>query len=116
MRLQTRRRNVLVSPTTANTGRNLLDGALAGGARACGRRLGRIEAGCRADFVVLDHNHPRLYGRANDDLLDSWIFSGNDNLVRDVYVGGNKVIDNGHHANEDEIARNYRNTLDDLAN
>ena len=116
MRLQTRRRNVLVSPTTANTGRNLLDGALAGGARACGRRLGRIETGSRADFVVLDHSHPRLYGRATDDLLDSWIFSGNDNLVRDVYVGGNKVIDNGHHANEDEIARNYRNTLDYLAN
>ncbi len=116
MRLQTRRRNVLVSPTMANTGRNLLDGALAGGARACGRNIGRIESGHRADFVVLDHNHPRLYGRTQDDLLDSWIFSGNENLVRDVYVGGNKVIDNGHHANEDEIARNYRDTLDQLAN
>jgi formimidoylglutamate deiminase len=116
MRLQTRRRNVLVSPTMTNTGRNLLDGALAGGARACGRNIGRIEAGQRADFVVLDHNHPRLYGRSQDDLLDSWIFSGNENLVRDVYVGGNKVIDNGHHANEEEIARNYRATLDQLAN
>ena len=116
MRLQTRQRNVLVSPAMANTGRNLLDGALAGGARACGRNIGRIESGHRADFVVLDHNHPRLYGRTQDDLLDSWIFSGNENLVRDVYVGGNKVIDNGHHANEDEIARNYRDTLDQLAN
>ncbi len=116
MRLQTRRRNVLVSPTMGNTGRNLLDGALAGGARACGRNIGRIETGHRADFVVLDDNHPRLYGRTADDLLDSWIFSGNENLVRDVYVGGNKVIDNGHHANEEEIARNYRATLDQLAN
>ena len=44
MRLQTRRRNVLVSPTIANTGRNLLDGALAGGARACGRNIGRIDS------------------------------------------------------------------------
>ena len=116
MRLQTRRRNVLVSPTLTNTGRNLLDGALAGGARACGRNIGRIETSHRADFVVLDQNHPRLYGRGQDDLLDSWIFSGNENLVRDVYVGGNKVIDNGHHANEEEIARNYRATLDQLAN
>jgi formimidoylglutamate deiminase len=116
MRLQTRRRNVLVSPGVSNTGRNLLDGALDGGARACGRRIGRIEIGDRADFLVLDHSHPRLYGRSADDLLDSWIFSGNDNLVRDVYIGGRKLIDNGHHADEDEIARNYRDTLDRLAN
>ena len=115
MRLERRRRNLLVSAETRHTGRNLVDGALAGGAQACGRRLGRIEAGCRADFIVLDETHPRLYGRSGDALLDSWIFSGNDNLVRDVYVGGLKVIDNGHHADEDEIARNYRNTIDELA-
>jgi len=115
MRLQTRRRNVLVSPETVNTGRNLLDGVLRGGAQACGRRIGSIEPGYRADFVVLDSNHPRLYGRTRDDLLDSWIFSGNVNLVRDVYIGGNKIIDNGHHLDEERIALNYRNTLDQLA-
>jgi formimidoylglutamate deiminase len=116
MRLQTRRRNVLVSPREKHTGRHLLDGALAGGARACGRRCGRIETGYRADFVVLDHDHPRLYGRARDDLLDSWIFSGNDKLVRDVYVGGEKLVADGHHADEAEIARAYREALDQLAN
>jgi formimidoylglutamate deiminase len=115
MRLQTRRRNVLVSPTTINTGRNLFDGATTGGARACGRDIGSIEIGYRADFLVLDCNHPRLYGRVKDDLIDSWIFSGNANLVRDVYIGGRKLIDNGHHADEDEIERNYRATLDQLA-
>ena len=115
MRLQTRQRNVLVSPTVRNTGRNLLDGALAGGAQACGRRIGQIASGYRADLLVLDHNHPRLYGRGGDDLLDSWIFSGNENLVRDVYVGGSKVIDQGRHADEARIAQNYRDTLDQLA-
>jgi formimidoylglutamate deiminase len=115
MRLQTRGRNVLVSDVSANTGRNLLDGALAGGAQACGRNIGSIAEGYRADFVVLDHEHPRLYGRSKDDLIDSWIFSGNSNLVRDVYIGGNKVIDHGHHADEDAIAQNYRDTLDHLA-
>ena len=116
MRLQTRGRNVLVSDASANTGRNLLDGALAGGAQACGRNIGSIAEGYRADLVVLDHEHPRLYGRSKDDLIDSWIFSGNSNLVRDVYIGGNKIIDKGHHADEDTIARNYRNTLDQLIN
>lgn len=116
MRLQTRGRNVLVSDASANTGRNLLDGALTGGAQACGRNIGSIAEGYRADLVVLDHEHPRLYGRSKDDLIDSWIFSGNSNLVRDVYIGGNKIIDKGHHADEDTIARNYRNTLDQLIN
>jgi formimidoylglutamate deiminase len=115
MRLQTRRRNVLAAADTRNTGRNLLNGALAGGAQACGRRIGSIASGQRADLLALDSDHPRLYGRHADDLLDSWIFSGNENLVRDVYVGGRKVIDNGHHADEEEIARNYRATLDQLA-
>ena len=114
-RLVTRQRNLLVSSDSANTGRNLLDGALRGGARACGQKIGSIETGYRADLLVLDNQHPRLYGREQDDLLDSWIFSGNQNLVKDVYVGGKMVIRDGHHADEESIANNYRDTLDQLA-
>jgi len=114
-RLLTRNRNLLVSKEKANTGQNLLDSALEGGAQACGRKIGRISPGYRADLVVLDDQHPRLYGRTQDDLIDSWIFSGNENLVSDVYVGGQKVIDQGHHIHEETIARKFRNTLDDLA-
>jgi formimidoylglutamate deiminase len=108
-------RNVLVSPRHPNTGRNLLGGALQGGAQACGRKLGRIEPGYRADFVALDNRHPRLYGRGLDSLLDSWIFSGNENAVRSVYVGGQKVIDQGRHAREETIVSNFFSTLDQLA-
>ncbi|MFT5976384.1 MAG: formimidoylglutamate deiminase [Gammaproteobacteria bacterium] len=114
-RLVTRGRNVLTSPKTTNTGRNLINGALAGGAMACGRQIGSIEVGYRADLVVVNDTHPRLYGRNEDDLLDSWIFSGNENMVDSVYVGGRKVIENGVHANEQQIASNYRQTLDRLA-
>jgi len=116
LRLQSGRRNLLASAACKSTGRNLLDAALRGGAQACGRAIGAIETGRRADLMALDADHPRLYGRRGDELVDSWIFSGNQNLVRDLYVGGDKVIDNGHHADEDEIARNYRAALDQLAN
>ncbi len=116
LRLQTRRRSLASDTATPNPGRYLLDGALTGGARACGRKIGRIAVGYRADLVVLDANHPRLHGRARNDLLDSWIFSGNENLVRDVYIDGRKVIDAGHHADEARIANAYRAALDDLAN
>ena len=64
---------------------------------------------------ALDAGHPRLYGRRHDASLDSWIFSGNDNLVRDVWVGGKQVIAAGHHADEDRIAATYRRTIDRLA-
>ena len=114
-RLVTRGRNVLTSDQTTNTGRYLIDGALKGGAMACGRKIGRIEVGYRADLVVVNDQHPRLYGRKTDDLLDSWIFSGNENMVDSVYVGGKQVIKNGVHANEQQIAGNYRQTLDQLA-
>ena len=115
-RLKTRNRNLLVSAQNSNTGRNLLDGALRGGAQACGRQIGRIEAGYRADFVSLDTGQPRLYGRSQDDLIDSWIFSGNANHVQTVYIGGKKVIDHGHHRHEETIVRKFKNTLDELAN
>jgi formimidoylglutamate deiminase len=114
-RLCTRSRNLLVSTQTLNTGQNLLDGALEGGTLACGRKIGRISPGYRADLVVLDDQHPRLYGRTQEDLIDSWIFSGNTNMVSSVYVGGEKEIDSGHHAGEESIARNFRNALDELA-
>jgi len=114
-RLNTRNRNLLVSAQNSNTGRNLLDGVLKGGAQACGRKVGRIEAGYRADFVSLDAQQPRLYGRIQDELIDSWIFSGNVSLVESVYVGGKIVIDHGHHTHEETIAQNFRQTLDQLA-
>jgi formimidoylglutamate deiminase len=114
-RLSTHNRNVLTSTEKPNTGRNLLDASLDGGAQACGRKIGRISPGYRADFVALNDQHPRLYGRTQDDLIDSWIFSGNSNLVSNVYVGGHKVIDQGHHAQEEAIAHKFRNTLDELA-
>jgi len=75
----------------------------------------QIRAEICSILVVLDDQHPRLYGRTQDDLIDSWIFSGNENLVSDVYVGGQKVIDQGHHIHEETIARKFRNTHDDLA-
>ena len=66
-------------------------------------------------MIVLDTSHPLLYGRRGDALLDSWIFSGNVPLVRDVYVGGKAVILDGVHAHEEAIATRFRQTLDALA-
>jgi len=114
-RLTTGRRTVLAGGSDRSTGRTLFDGACVGGARACGRDIGRIAPGARADFVVLDGGHPLLHGRHGDALLDSWIFSGNASPVRDVYVGGRAVIRNGHHHQEEAIGADFLRVINDLS-
>ncbi len=113
-RLRDRRRNLLAGGTGRSTGRAVLEHALAGGAQACGRPIGRIAKGARADFIVLDTEHSSFHGRTGDDLLDAWIFSGSGRRVRDVYVGGRCVIADGHHAREREVEARFRRTLDEL--
>jgi formimidoylglutamate deiminase len=109
-RLVRHRRN-LASADGQSTGAMLWRAALDGGARAAGRGIGRIEAGARADFVVLDRDHPLLWGKTHDRILDALVFAGNAPLVRDVMVGGIWRIEAGRHAREEEIAASYRRAL-----
>ena len=110
-RLISRSRNVAAPGQGGATGARLYRDALAGGAQALGRPIGALEVGRRADWVVLDNQHPQLTSRTGDTLLDSHIFSGNTNPVRDVMVGGVWVVRDGHHADEDVIAATYRRTM-----
>ncbi|WP_142850339.1 formimidoylglutamate deiminase [Telmatospirillum sp. J64-1] len=110
-RLTTHRRTVLAGGPRRATGRRLLEDAQAGGAQACGIKAGRIAPGCRADLVFLDTDHPLLAERDGDALIDSWIFSGNASLVRHVCVGGQVVVRDGRHPQEDAIAERFKTTL-----
>jgi len=112
-RLVTRRRNRLSLGLAGSShiGAALYRGALAGGRRALGRRIGRIAAGERADLLVLDATSPILTGKAGDTLLDALIFAGNASAVRDVMVGGHFVVKNGRHDDEEAILERYRSAL-----
>ena len=114
-RLARERRNITPVGEGGSIGAGLWRAALAGGAAALGRPIGALETGARADLVVLDGDHPLLCGRAQDILLDSLVFSGNDNPVRDVMVGGRWVVREGRHADQDAIAQRYRETVAALA-
>jgi len=114
-RLVTRHRNVSASATTPSTGETLYARALAGGAQAAGGGIGAFEPGVRADFVVLDDGEPLLAGRDPVRVIDTWLFAGNVNLVRDVFVGGERVVEGGRHLERERIARRYRDVVDHLA-
>ena len=110
-RLRDLTRNALAGGPGRSTGRTLYDAALKGGARSMRQPVGAIAPGHRFDVTVLDADHPLLAGRAEDSALDTWIFSGGNALVRDVFVGGQQVVKDRHHIHEDQIARNFRAAL-----
>ena len=114
-RLSHRRRNVLAVQDAPVVADRLFEQALVGGATATGRRVAGLAVGQRADFVVLDRNAPNIGDRPHTLLLSALVFCEHGgNPVRDVYVGGRQVIDNGHHALQEQAQQGYRATVADL--
>lgn len=107
-------RALLAGGAEKSTGRRLLEAALKGGAQACGRPLGHLAPGQRADLLVLDTDHPLLWGKKEDEILDGWIFAGNARLVAQVIVGGETVVDKGRHRHRDRVAARFRRAMDTL--
>ncbi len=110
-RLLHRGRNLSAVPGSPHTGTRLYDAALEGGAKATGRKVGKLAPGYSADILVLDSLSPDLFAKASDDVLNGLIFSGNTNKVRDVMAAGHWVVENFAHKNEAVITERYRNTL-----
>jgi formimidoylglutamate deiminase len=106
-RLVRRQRNIAVDGDCRDVGTYLWRQALHGGAQAAGRAVGRLEAGRRADLLVLDSTHPNLDGVDSHEVLGRFLFCGNDNLVRDVLAGGRWVVRGGRHLEQDAVARRY---------
>jgi formimidoylglutamate deiminase len=107
-RLRDRTRNALAAGPGQSTGRTLLDLALKGGATSMAQPVGALAPGFRADIAVLDDEHPALIGRSEDSALDSWIFSGGNACVRDVFVAGKQVVEDRRHIKEEAIFKNFR--------
>ena len=114
-RLRDRTRNALAGGPGQSTGRTLYEAALKGGARSMRQPVGAIAPGHRCDVTVLDAEHPLLGGRSEDGALDTWIFSGGNALVKDVFVAGRPVVQDRHHIHEETIAETFRAALRRLA-
>jgi len=113
-RLLAQRRNMSSVAGQRHIGDFLWKACLQGGAQASGRSVGVLAPGMRADLLILDADHPNLCGIAEAGVLNSWIFSGNDNLVRDVLVGGEWRVKHGRHNQQDEIQHRFKQTMNQL--
>jgi formimidoylglutamate deiminase len=110
-RLVTRHRNVLPTQSDTSTGAMLWRHACSAGTRATARNIGAIETGRRADIVVIDTNSPLFAGRDEDQLIDTFVFSGTGHEVRDVMVAGRWLVQEGRHSAETAIAVNYKRAM-----
>lgn len=73
---------------------DLFHAGTAGGAAALGRPdLGKLAPGAKADVVLVDLRHPLMMPAR--DPLRSLVYTAADRAVRDVYVDGTKVVENG---------------------
>lgn len=116
-RLRDQQRNRLYRGHQTSIGDNLFTQALYGGNQSCGVSLG-LTTGCRADFMVLDESHPFIGASDAKDVLNRWLFACSDNVIKDVFVAGKAVIQDGRHAldvtSRTEFARVIKQVIYDV--
>ncbi len=111
LRLQQTARNVLApdddASSSALAGR-LFDCATINGARSIGFSGGKLEAGAPADFFTVALDDPSIAASSREDLLANMVFSLSRAAVRDVVVGGRRIVENGRHADQQSIVEKFR--------
>ncbi len=105
------RRRALFAEEKASTGLALWQVACAGGAQGCGRAVGAIAPGHRADFITLDTDHPAIVGKSGAEAVDSAIFAANALPLRDVVVGGRRVVAEGRHIARDSVRTRFAGVM-----
>lgn len=109
-RLARRQRSVLMQDGESG-GAMLWQRACTAGARVTGRPVGELAVGKRADIVVLDLSLPLFTARNGASIMDTFVFSGSSESVRDVMVGGRWLVQDRRHFAETAVAAGYKRAL-----
>lgn len=114
-RLGLQQRNVAADPARQPaTAARLFEAMRAGSAAPAGFASWGLQAGARADFVVLDRQASGLLGLPADHLLDGLVFGSQGQALRDVFVAGRPVIVEGRHAREGAIGAGFEAAMQSL--
>jgi formimidoylglutamate deiminase len=111
LRLQKLER-VVLGPAESDTrsaalAARLFECATVNGAASIKGPSGTLKPGMPADFFTVDLNDPSIAGAASDDLLASIVFSMSRTAVREVVVGGKRIVEDGRHADQEEIVDRF---------
>jgi formimidoylglutamate deiminase len=111
LRLQKMERAVLAGPD--DEGRSALAARLfhyatMHGAFSIDAPGGTLERGYPADFFTVDLDDPSVAGASSEDLLSSIVFSLSRTAVKDVVVGGKRIVEDGRHAQQEEIVERFK--------
>jgi len=113
LRLQRTARNVL-APDEDNDesalARRLFACATTSGATSIGFDGGNLEPGAPADFFTVDLDDPSIAGSSVDNLLANIVFSLSRTAIKDVVVGGKRIVVDGRHAQQEQIVSEYETT------
>ena len=94
MRLAMLLSRIVSGRVNGSTTADVFHAATVGGAKALQRKdIGRLLRNTKADLVVVDLNHPAM--QPVNDPLRSLILHAGERAIRDVYIDGEKVVENG---------------------
>jgi formimidoylglutamate deiminase len=115
-RLQQRRRNVASAPEQGqpSSAARLFERALGGGARAAGFQRWGLQAGARADLLVVDVRDHALLGIPAPRMLDALVFSSPGRPWRDVMVAGRWVVQDHRRPGAADVAERFEATMQQL--
>ena len=111
LRLQKMERAVLGSAEDSGMSAiaaRLFASATVSGAESIDAPGGTLEPGRPADFFTVDLNDPSVAGASKDDLLSSIVFGSSKTAVKDVVVGGNRIVEDSRHAQQEEIVERFK--------
>jgi formimidoylglutamate deiminase len=108
LRMQKLERAVLTDDSKPGSlARWLFANATIVGAQSLGANGGILEVGRPADFFTVDLNDPSIAGADADSLLSHIVFSAGRSAIRDTFVAGEPVIEDGHHPIEADVIERF---------
>ncbi|HLH42445.1 MAG TPA: formimidoylglutamate deiminase [Bryobacteraceae bacterium] len=109
LRLERLERAVLASGEDPESlAKRLFAGATQAGAASLGAPAGSLQEGLAADFFTVALDDLSIAGAGPDSLLAHIVFSAGRSAVRDVFVAGRPVLEDGHHPLRHEIVRRFQ--------
>jgi formimidoylglutamate deiminase len=99
---------ILANARASDLAASLFDCATINGADSLQFRGGTLEPERTADFFTVDLNDASIAGASADDLLPNIVFSLSRTAVKDVVVGGKRIVEDGGHSLQEEIVERFK--------